>query len=83
MTRQFLFSVTGSGIFALNQFDSVGTSVGDLTFNQSSDVLFSGRIGAVQAGVPEPGTWAMMLLGFGVVGGAMRYRRRKTTISYA
>lgn len=26
--------------------------------------------------VPEPGTWAMMLLGFGAVGGAMRLRRR-------
>jgi hypothetical protein len=27
--------------------------------------------------VPEPGTWAMMLLGFGLVGGAMRSARRK------
>jgi hypothetical protein len=26
--------------------------------------------------VPEPGTWAMMLLGFGVVGASMRRRRR-------
>lgn len=26
------------------------------------------------AGVPEPGTWAMMILGFGFVGGAMRRR---------
>lgn len=26
--------------------------------------------------VPEPATWAMMLLGFGVIGGAMRSRRR-------
>lgn len=28
------------------------------------------------AAVPEPGTWAMMLLGFGVVGSSMRRRRR-------
>jgi hypothetical protein len=28
-------------------------------------------------GVPEPGTWAMMLLGFGAVGFAMRRRSRK------
>ena len=26
--------------------------------------------------VPEPGTWAMMLLGFGGIGLAMRRRRR-------
>lgn len=26
--------------------------------------------------VPEPGTWMMMILGFGLVGGAMRHRRR-------
>ena len=29
--------------------------------------------------VPEPGTWAMMLLGFGLTGWAMRPRRRQTT----
>lgn len=28
-------------------------------------------------GVPEPATWAMMILGFGVVGGAMRGRRNR------
>jgi hypothetical protein len=36
-------------------------------------------------GVPEPATWAMMLIGFGAVGGAMRSakRRQKVTVSYA
>ena len=34
------------------------------------------------AAVPEPGTWAMMLAGFGIVGGAMR-RRQRTSISFA
>lgn len=33
--------------------------------------------------VPEPATWAMMIGGFGMVGGAMRYRRRKTQIAFA
>ena len=35
--------------------------------------------------VPEPSTWAMMLLGFGVIAGAMRTRVRKprSTVSYA
>lgn len=29
----------------------------------------------VPAGVPEPSTWAMMILGFGLAGAAMRHRR--------
>jgi hypothetical protein len=28
------------------------------------------------AGVPEPATWAMMIIGFGLTGAAMRFRRR-------
>lgn len=43
-------------------------------------------IGSAQAGgaVPEPATWAMMLIGFGAVGYAMRRRPRvATTVSYA
>ena len=28
--------------------------------------------------VPEPATWLMMLLGFGLIGGTMRFRRRRT-----
>jgi hypothetical protein len=31
-------------------------------------------------GVPEPATWAMMILGFGLLGGAIR--RRKATAGY-
>jgi hypothetical protein len=40
------------------------------------------RLGGVQTtmnAVPEPGTWAMMLLGFGGMGVAMRRRRGATT----
>lgn len=33
--------------------------------------------------VPEPSTWAMMLTGFGMVGGAMRYRRRSLKVNFA
>lgn len=39
------------------------------------------NITAVTAAVPEPATWAMMILGFGVAG--MSLRRRKTAISFA
>lgn len=45
--------------------------VGGVTL--ASDV-FSGSIVAV----PEPGTWALLILGFGVIGGAMRQRGRRS-----
>jgi hypothetical protein len=33
--------------------------------------------------VPEPATWAMMILGFGLVGGAMRRRKHQVFVRYA
>jgi hypothetical protein len=41
--------------------------------------ISGGGVGAV----PEPATWAMMIVGFGIVGGSMRYRRRNTTVNFA
>lgn len=37
----------------------------------------------VTAAVPEPAAWAMMLVGFGMVGAASRYRRRNVKASLA
>ena len=49
--------------------------------NGMSHIAFFGTPGTTEA--PEPGTWAMMLLGFGAVGGAMRRRRRGTALQIA
>ena len=38
---------------------------------------------ATVAAVPEPATWAMMLLGFALVGASARYRRRSQKVTYA
>lgn len=38
---------------------------------------------AVAAAVPEPGTWALMLLGFGGVGVSLRRRRSRTIAQFA
>lgn len=43
--------------------------------NSSSGVLLSQPI-AVSAAVPEPTTWAMLIVGFGAIGGAVRRRSR-------
>jgi hypothetical protein len=37
----------------------------------------------VNGAVPEPATWAMMIVGFALVGAALRYRRGTTKIHFA
>lgn len=47
----------------------------DATFGTPGSARVNGTFTYLTAAVPEPGTWAMMLLGFGAVGFAMRRRR--------
>lgn len=51
------------------------------TFGVIDGSSFSGL--AFAPAVPEPATWGMMLLGFGLIGGTMRYRRRRSDVAYA
>lgn len=37
----------------------------------------------ISSAVPEPGAWLMMIVGFGLVGGAMRKQRMKVRVAYA
>lgn len=50
------------------------------TFNGISPMALT--IAEVPA-IPEPSSWALMLAGFAMVGGAIRYRRRATSVAYA
>jgi len=59
--------------FAPGTFKLSGFSEG------STDGLLT--ISAVSGAVPEPATWAMLLAGFGAVGGSMR--RRRMTMRFA
>lgn len=45
--------------------------------------VFSVRGGMVTPGVPEPGTWALLILGFGSIGAAMRRRSQAVRVSFA
>ncbi len=47
------------------------------TFVSNGAPVGASYLSANLAGVPEPATWGLMILGFGVIGGAMRSRRRE------
>lgn len=76
----------GDGQQASHWKDSLGLGIMDPTAGQGEllsisandirgfDVIGWTKRSAVAA-VPEPGTWAMMMVGFGLVGGALRRRR--------
>lgn len=53
-----------------------GIQQGRAYFNIHSTSFPAGEIRGFLAPVPEPATWAMMIAGFGLVGGLMRARRR-------
>lgn len=65
-SAQFLFTETRCDF---DGFVDVGYAGSDVTLAYS---LGNGA-------VPEPATWAVLVLGFGVAGAAMRRRRRQTT----
>lgn len=59
-------------------YDFGGAKVSSVTFStESSNAFeFDGLAGSVAA-VPEPGAWALMILGFGSAGAALRGQRRR------
>lgn len=71
-------------------------SIGDLNFDANVNNTYRfdliggdnrlttfAQIGTGVGAVPEPGTWAMMIVGFGVAGAAMRRRRKQAAVQFA
>jgi hypothetical protein len=54
-------------------WSTAGLNSGKQSLKNVSHLAFFGSASAV----PEPATWAMMIGGFGMVGGSMRSARRK------
>lgn len=71
-------NLPGWGTYSEYAFVSNGTGSGDerRTFG---NVLLGGI--SFTAAVPEPATWAMMLLGFGAIGFTIRGRRRQVALA--
>lgn len=67
--------IVGAGFGSSTQ--SVLTNGGALLFGSISSAQFS----SVTAGVPEPASWTMMLLGFGGLGALLRSRRSRSALA--
>lgn len=57
-------------------YDFDGAKVASITFSSSQDAFEFDGLGGTIA-VPEPGTWALMILGFGGAGAMLRSNRRR------
>jgi hypothetical protein len=69
-------SSDGNGNFGLQSFRVTGLGPdGASTSNGDFQLLTSGQLEI--AAVPEPATWALMIIGFGMIGGTLRARRRQ------
>ena len=77
LAQVFNFDVTASRYARL---EMSGCPQSNSTFDACAIGEVAFRTAAVTAAVPEPATWAMMLLGFGAIGVSLRRRRRTQDI---
>lgn len=79
-------ATVGRTTYTLNEFSfrrNLGDSVSEFVARPGGDGNdYSGnfRFTAALAAVPEPASWAMLITGFGLVGGAMRRRSTRTVV---
>ncbi len=93
-TGDSVFLDVNDALYLPSAYLSGGLLNASMTFNNISLSAFgitqatvyrltSGDTITVSAAVPEPATWALMLVGFGMVAGAARFRRRGTRVRFA
>ena len=58
-----------------------GDAAGGAIFGAPGGGVWYAETWAIRGAVPEPASWALMLSGFGAIGGAMR-SRRKASVSF-
>ncbi len=75
------FNVGSDGLLYVEFFEDYDDFPDDWDGFYVAGTLTVGYEPAAATAVPEPASWAMMIAGFGLVGGAMR--RRTTAVSYA
>lgn len=88
--QQWTFS-DGGGLAAfapgnnINLFmDDFATGQGEASAGYVDFVrVFDTANGVIGGAVPEPSAWALMILGFGMVGGALRATRKRAAVAFA
>jgi hypothetical protein len=75
--RLFNFAVA-SGLLQANNTVTFTTDGGD-----GYSVDYVALLGTVGGAVPEPATWGMMMVGFGIAGASLRRRRQQATAAHA
>jgi hypothetical protein len=76
---------TGTVTYTSDFLDFSGTTAADFALSFSAltspfggDAWTADSTGTFAANIPEPATWAMMILGFGATGALVRLRRRRS-----
>jgi len=83
VSQSFTAPALGSiGTVSLTGLNLTGTSHTLQFQNLQGDWVFVSEVTFSTRSVPEPASWAMMLGGFGAIGGAQR-SRRKASVSFA
>jgi hypothetical protein len=86
MDPTFCFGQTGAVTgLDLAAYDAMGwnLSVDALNYGTTTTASIYSQFASVTGAVPEPASWAMMIVGFGMVGGLTRRRAAKVKVSYA
>jgi hypothetical protein len=68
-------------VFNFGDGGSFSLALNDVAFGTPGSATVSGRFTLLTNSVPEPGTWAMRLMGFGAAGVAMRRSRRQPRLA--
>ena len=70
--------------FTTQTLNFTTTTAGHLVFTEHGPSDQQGNLldnVTLAGGIPEPATWAMMVIGFGGMGGILRYRRRQLALA--
>ncbi len=65
-----------------SQFDMGLAPIGNVHPTEQGYVVIAQQLAASSGAVPEPATWAMMIVGFGAIGFTMRRGKRAATVRF-